>query len=959
MNLTFRLFFAAFLCSISAAAQCPLGLSGTFKIGPSGVYSTLTAALTDVHTKGIAGPLTLELQASYTSTAETFPITLPPIPCASQAKHVTIRPESGAPTLVITTNDSIATLDLNNGSFYTLDGRPGGTDTAHRLTIGNTHLYGTAIRFINGASYNELNHLIAQGVNTISNAGVITFEGTNVATGNAYNRLDTCTVTAGATPPIYGILADDYNAALNKGNVINGCNVSNVAGTLLYGACGIYVKIGYDSTTVTGNSVYQTAAYNVPYNAYTQPWNYTGIQVGSPYDGGQLVANNYVGGSQPLAGGPPMTLDNCQEFVGISASSASGPTLASQVTGNTITNLSFGGVNARGCKMIDLGQLNAGGFNGACTKNTIGNMGAGYSLQYHFEGQGINLGNELTLSGIFLETTFYTDPIVISGNQIGGWLVDANNPWATFRAIDATIATVPYNKLSIDNNQIGDDSTTNSILLQDEAYLVGIFATDPSCECTPARDTIAITNNHIANLTATQSVLGIQYTTFTVAYTGQTAEGRIVSNNTLHSLNLIASQEPVDQEAPAVTGIYIYNYNDYQGPNGTGNFICSGNSISALGDASAFNNLAVTGIYLNSSGYAPAMHYSISGNHINSLYGASPGTITGINVLAQDVGASTVDNNMIDLGLTSKGHPIDLAPGYGLYGMYNSLGSFSYLHNSVYMHVGQGAVHYSGLIGACFASANTDTSTAPCILMNNIFSSYAPAANKNFYLLGMPVNAQSDYNIFNIQGSSYLGYPHYPVQPANDSTLAQWQALSGQDQHSQFADPLFNNPEASSAYIDLHLQNGTPAESSGTAAYTTITDIDGKIRTQYTPVDIGADAGNLKGIPTPPPSDTTKSDTTGTTTAPPTTPTDSAIVVPYPNPFFSTLTLALNAEAPGTAHVLIYSLTGKLVTAIHPTVITGTNTITIPTTAFPDGIYVLHVFIGSARQTFEIQKKSD
>jgi len=40
-------------------------------------------------------------------------------------------------------------------------------------------------------------------------------------------------------------------------------------------------------------------------------------------------------------------------------------------------------------------------------------------------------------------------------------------------------------------------------------------------------------------------------------------------------------------------------------------------------------------------------------------------------------------------------------------------------------------------------------------------------------------------------------------------------------------------------------------------------------------------------------------------------------------------------------------------------VVAGTNTVTIPTAAFPDGIYVLHVFIGNKRQTMEIQKKTN
>ncbi len=940
MNLTARLLTTLLLCIslAKAQAQCPLGLSGTFTIGPIGNYATLTAALADLHTKGVSGPVTLELQPGYTCTAETFPITFNATPCASPTKNITIRPAAGAPTLTITSNDSIATLDLNNGSYYTLEGRPGGADGDHQLVIANTHIYGTAIRFINGASYNELNHLTTQGVNTITSGGVITFAGTDSVAGNTYNRVDSCTVTAGATPPIYGIFASDYHP--NKHNVINGCNISNVVGTWLYGAYGIYVRTGYDSTTVTGNSVYQTADYNIPYNQYVQPWAYTGILVGGPSDGGDLIAGNYVGGSQPQAGGTPMLLADCKQFIGISASSYTGPTLASQVTGNTITNLSFGGPQGTYGTIIDLGQFNLGGFNGTCSENIIGNRGTGYSIQCPFNGTTVS-GSNVNLTGIMVEPNAYTDPLRIAGNYIGGWKTDAGLGYGGFVAINVGEDLSPYNKLSVDSNQIGDDSTASSLLIQNSGLSIGISAFDPSCECTPAHDTIAITNNHIANFNAAAGVMGIQYYVGTTALVGQTAEGRIVSNNTLTNLN-----------GSGVTGINLIN-NNLTDANGTGNVLCTGNTLTGLGALTAGYGVTVTGISFNSSGFAPTMHCTISGNRLTSFYGSS---IIGIVAGGQYLGLSTIDNNMIDFGLLPNGYPMDLAFDLtnGFYGI-SAGNAFNVLHNSIYLHVPGNAPTAYGINGACISDG--DTSKTSGIIMNNILSAYVPSLDKDFALLNTAPTVQSDYNIFNLQGHGYVGWQVHSTGYFTDSTLADWQSATGGDAHSQFADPLFNNPEGSSAYIDLHLQQNTPAESTGTPAYTTLTDIDGKLRAQYTPVDIGADAGDFKGVQvTPPPPDTTKSDSTAT---PPTPPTDSTIVVPYPNPFSGTLNLNLIADTPGTAHVLVYSLTGKLVVALHPSVIAGSNTVSIPTDAFPDGVYILHVFIGNKRQTMEIQKKTN
>ena len=50
--------------------------SGTKTVGPTGDYPTLTAAVNAITSTGISGAVILELQTTYTSAAETFPIVL-------------------------------------------------------------------------------------------------------------------------------------------------------------------------------------------------------------------------------------------------------------------------------------------------------------------------------------------------------------------------------------------------------------------------------------------------------------------------------------------------------------------------------------------------------------------------------------------------------------------------------------------------------------------------------------------------------------------------------------------------------------------------------------------------------------------------------------------------------------------------------------------------------------------
>ncbi len=130
-----RLFFySCILCVTSLIKAAPL--SGTKSVGPTGDYTSVTAAIADVRNQTLDGPLVLELQASYLSTVETFPLTFTNLTTTS-ANTLTLRPASSATALTITsTNTTAATVDLNGAQYVTLDGRAGGTAAAgpaHRV----------------------------------------------------------------------------------------------------------------------------------------------------------------------------------------------------------------------------------------------------------------------------------------------------------------------------------------------------------------------------------------------------------------------------------------------------------------------------------------------------------------------------------------------------------------------------------------------------------------------------------------------------------------------------------------------------------------------------------------------------------------------------------------------------------------------------------------------------------
>ena len=115
MNSLLRTLALLALLALFAASLQAAPLSGTRSVGPTGDYPSLTAAIANVQVggNGLGGALILELQSTYVSTVETFPLTIPVLNGASAVNTLTIRPASGATALAISSaNTSAATVDL-------------------------------------------------------------------------------------------------------------------------------------------------------------------------------------------------------------------------------------------------------------------------------------------------------------------------------------------------------------------------------------------------------------------------------------------------------------------------------------------------------------------------------------------------------------------------------------------------------------------------------------------------------------------------------------------------------------------------------------------------------------------------------------------------------------------------------------------------------------------------------
>src|SRR5205085_7868226 len=102
------------------ARRIESSISGTFTVGVGGNYTTLTAAVADLNSKFMTGPVTFSLtDNSYPS--ETYPITINPNGGNSSTNTITIKPATGA-TPSFSGSSATALIVLNGIDYVTIDG---------------------------------------------------------------------------------------------------------------------------------------------------------------------------------------------------------------------------------------------------------------------------------------------------------------------------------------------------------------------------------------------------------------------------------------------------------------------------------------------------------------------------------------------------------------------------------------------------------------------------------------------------------------------------------------------------------------------------------------------------------------------------------------------------------------------------------------------------------------------
>jgi hypothetical protein len=806
---------------------CAPWASGTYTVGPSGNYTSLTAALTALYNAGgSTGNITLELQAAYTSTTETFPIVIPDLstsPCGGSTL-LTIRPAAGATGLSITGSNATAILDLNGSKNVYLDGRPGGTGTAADLKVINTSTTGVALRLVNEASLNVIQYIDFQGQNTsvTSSAlsGVVYIGGTTGSFGNDNNYIDHCNIhgTTTGTPAIglaaYGntTTVDTYN----DNNTISNCNIYDYfnAGVA---TSGVKIDVGNNAYTITGNNLYQTAARTfTAVNTQRAFWITPNVGSVSNTASNFTVTNNFIGGSAAGATGTAYTLTATVgvTFMGMDLSLGLGT--ASTIQGNVIRNIS----------LTTTSTSATGTFTGIGTANgnaTIGGLTAGLG---NFIGDSTGTGSITVTNGsagtVFGIRIGSGNSFDVTGNNIGS--ITVNGSSASTSASLTGIGVAGATTININGNLVGSRTTAGSINLATASTSTtgqvfnGISITAGTTTTVTGNTVANISNNHNAAGTATTS-RGIYVTSSASAITGN------VVRNISSSTNATGGGA-----TSAITGIGMTSTNS-AGCNVTGNLVHSLTSSSTA----AVN---ITGIFYQG---ASGTISNIARNSIHSLGFTGNNDLATVTALDFASATASVVNNMFRLGFTANGTAV--ASGVVFRGISTNSGSGTnnFYHNSVY--IGGTGVNTTARNTFVF---NKTTTTGTYDVRNNIFvnaRANAAAGGKHYVLyLSSATTTTLNYNDYYVPGTG--GVFAYNGSADVAAFATGW--LSS-DINSIAANPQFIAPAGTAATGDLHISTtaGTPIEGAGTNITAVTDDFDGDTRSGLTPTDIGADAGNF------------------------------------------------------------------------------------------------------------------
>ena len=687
-------------------------------------------------------------------------------------------------------------IKINGADRVIFDGRFDGS--GKYLTFRNTNATPAnaeaTIEFTNGSQNCEVKYcLLENNIDKIENGTISVTSGTNSVTITNNNIRNSTGGTVGRPANAVFINSANNTVTISNNNIFNfqrnGIRVDNVA----------------SGATISGNNIYQTDSYDgstsiIAFGIYLKEAD------------NHVVANNYIGGSEPESGGSAWTINNTVDyrFVGIHLNVGTGT--ATSVQNNTISNFSWRTSASSQNSFIGIeifaGRVDVGTISG----NTIGGSST----------NNITVATSNTSTAIGISSSS-TSTVHISNNTISGLSI-AGTVAATASHLIGIKTVGASGNYTISNNTIGNTSTANSLRSGISGTTTG--ATSVIGIENTATGTINITSNTIANLSSwgvntSSNIRGISC-----------VRNSTITLNTIRNLQTASSGTNKTSTASAI-GILINT--------STAGVTISQNTIYDISNTHTTASIGVIGIYYNGATSGTNL---IERNLVHGLNVSTTSATAEMSGIYHAVGNGLVNNNMVRLGINKDGnsitspciiHGIILETASYITGLY---------HNSVYIG-GQNVGTSGGTDGNSFALRSKTSIVNTRTYQNNIFvnaRSNASSGGKHYAIkLATGGTTTLDYNIYQAIGN---GAVFGRLNSTDQATFSAWKTASSQDANSYYSDPLFENPTG--ATPDLRIKNDIPYFSDGDAKGTNIAsvtvDFFGNTRSNLTPVDIGAHA---------------------------------------------------------------------------------------------------------------------
>jgi hypothetical protein len=765
----------------------PRQLSGIKTI--PGDFVSITDALSEIKCKLISSDLILELQPGYQDTAEIFPIVFNKELQTAAGMSLTIRPASTSSNLNISSGSLRSTLIFDSAVYVNFDGRPGGSGASRELSVENSGANSSSVLLKNDSRNIHLDYCTFRANADTSNEGVVTISGSSAQYGN-----DSIFITGSMfkplSSPVSHYIFSGNDSTLNDHICVKRCEFVDIGSSNNFPGSSICLAKGSSEWTIEGNHFYQ--ALNTNQTIYQK---HSLIRINSLNGSGFIIRGNCFGGRAPNCIGNYYSVSgaigSALEAVFIQA----GNNTVTRIDSNTFANFYLANMASGNCLLcLDSGNFDVGGMGG----NQFGRMDTINSIYF----------STIAANWMAVVRAFTYAPVKLTGNKFGGIFCDGASSTADMHMIYGML----NKKFDAVNNIIGSDSISNSIYSTSPGMLLGIYSGGH-------RDSSIIRGNRITNLrkNCTNQGQGNNYLRPIYVYDGAIFFScrYVIDSNVVSHIGITGYGEArgIETSTSVISQVFV-NHNLIH-------------SLSYRNHPGGY----LYGIYC-SNHPLDTLQNELKGNLIHSF---TAGGAAGYGAYIYQ-GKYKIYNNMIRMGIDSSG---STSSGQSYTALECSSTTTEDIDHNTLFIAGTIPV-FSG--SSCLLLSPGSNVTVK--VLNNIFCNEASSQSGNdacLTLYNYTSAIQSNYNLFyNSSPSGRVGY----ISSLGYTTLAQWQAGSGKDASSLFANPLLTNGFAASDSVDLHLTLGSPAEGSGTLVPWVVDDYDAQLRSVLSPVDIGADAGN-------------------------------------------------------------------------------------------------------------------